>query len=66
MTPVQAAYQRFLDAENVWVQNLRAHYGKNYCNARYTVEAEAVAGYTEWAAARDEWHGLVKATWKYQ
>ena len=56
---IYAAYQRFRAADAIWSANLKAAYGTDACNKRYTRESELIAGYQEFCEARETWQALI-------
>jgi hypothetical protein len=56
---VRAAYRKFLAADEVWSRNLRAKFGKQAGDKRYTSEAHTVEGYEQFKAAGEEWRRLM-------
>lgn len=55
------AYKRFLAADEIWSDNLRARFGKHAGDKRYLLEGRAVEGHDEFVQANNEWLHLVKA-----
>lgn len=60
--PIHDAYEAFKRADEIWSANLRARWGRQAGDKRYTRAAELVPGYAEFKRAGEYWRKLVNAS----